>query len=192
MWNILLDKLPEEYAGFPVNSDFRVGIQIFQAMTDATLSDYEKLNISADLLYSVSEEQEIYPDAQTAQDGIIWFLTGWQTDKPVKSKGNEKKDMDYDIDQWRIYSAFLMQYRIDLNKEDMHFWAFMGLLANLKECAFTRVVDVRTQKIDPKMAPSDKKALKEVKQRYSLDEVVKVELSPEEQKRIDDFMKYFD
>lgn len=191
MWNILLDKLPDKFEGFKINTDFRVGIQIFQAMTDKSLSDYEKLTISADLLYSVGYGQESYPDAQTAQEGIVWFLTGWQTDKPVKEKENERKDMDYDIDQWRIYSSFLMQYRIDLNKEDMHFWSFMGLLTNLEECSFTRVVDVRTKKIDPKLSPSDKKTLKKVKERYSLDEVVKIELSPEEQKRIDNFLKYF-
>lgn len=191
MFNVLLDRFPDNFEGFEINSDFRIGIQIFQAMVDSALSDYEKLNISADLLYSVSEEQEVYPDAQTAQNGIVWFLTAWQTDKQGKHKENEKRDMDYDIDQWRIYSAFLMQYHIDLNLCDMHFWAFMGLLTNLEECAFTRVVDVRTKKIDPKLSPSDKKQLREVKERYSIDEVVKVQLSPEEQKRIDDFMKYF-
>ncbi len=190
MWNILLDKLPEEYEGYPINSDFRIGIQIFQAMTDSGLSDYEKLNIAADLLYSVDENQEIYPDAQTAQRGIIWFLTEWQTDKLSKAKENEKKDMDYDIDQWRIYSAFLTQFDIDLNKSDMHFWVFMGLLSNLEECAFTRIVDVRTKKIDPKMSQIEKKTLREVKERYSLDEVEEVDLSPEEKKSLDIFMNY--
>lgn len=190
MWNILLDKLPENFEGFKINTDFRIGIQIFQAMTDSGLSDYEKLNIAADLLYSVSEEQEVYPDAQTAQRGIIWFLTGWQTDKPGKAEENAKRDMDYDVDQWRIYSAFLFQLDIDLNKEDMHFWVFMGLLTNLEECSFTRVVDLRTKKIDPKLSPSDKKTLREVKERYSLDEVVKVELSKQEQREYDIFMSY--
>lgn len=189
MFNVMLDKLPNEYKGFPINSDFRIGIQIFQALSDSDLADMEKIPISCALLFGVEGVTE-YPDMKTMQEGIQWFLSDWYTDNPVKVKEEQKKDMDYDIDQWRIYSAFLTQFGINLNTVDMHFWVFMGLLSTLEECAFTRIVDIRTKKIDPKMKPSDKKVLKEVKERYALESVKDAQMSTQEQAEYDAFMKY--
>lgn len=37
MFNVLLDPLPTEYRGFPIDSDFQIGIQIMQALEDGEL-----------------------------------------------------------------------------------------------------------------------------------------------------------
>lgn len=203
MFNVMLDRLPTEYKGYPINSDFRIGIQIFQLLNDDDFADSEKFYKAYDLLF-LDEDRETgesvpfkdengadipLPDIQTAQDGIQWFLSDWYTDNPVKSSREEKKDMDYDVDQWRIFSAFLTQFGINLNEIDMHFWVFMGLLSTLNECAFTRIVDIRTKPIDPKMAPSDKAELKKVKERYALEDVEE-QMTPKEKEDYDAFMKY--
>ena len=91
--------------------------------------------------------------------------------------------MDFDIDQWRIYAAFRNQYHIDLNTEQMHWFVFMGLLSNLDECAFTRVIDVRTKKINPKDSKEVKKAIAEAKEVYRLGEIKQKELTTEEKER---------
>ena len=189
MFNIMLYRLPTEYKGYPINSDFRIGVQMFQALSDNGLTDMEKISISCTLLFDVENAAE-YPDMATMQEGVQWFLSGWYTDNPIKSKEEQKKDVDYDVDQWRIFSAFLTQFGINLNTVDMHFWVFMGLLSTLEECAFTRIVDIRTKKIDPKMKPSDKKALKEVKERYALENVEDTQMSAQERAEYDIFMKY--
>ncbi len=189
MFNIMLDRLPTEYKGYSINSDFRIGVQMFQALSDNGLTDMEKISISCALLFDVENAAE-YPDMATMQEGVQWFLSGWYTDNPIKSKEEKKKDVDYDVDQWRIFSAFLTQFGINLNTVDMHFWVFMGLLSTLEECAFTRIVDIRTKKIDPKMKPSDKKALKEVKERYALENVEDTQMSAQERAEYDIFMKY--
>lgn len=188
MFNVMLDKLPTEYNGYTINSDFRIGIQMFQVLNDSELTETEQFYKSYELLFDVDGEDKL-PDIQTAQDGIQWFLSGWYTDNPVKSSREEKKDMDYDIDQWRIFSAFLTQFGINLNEVDMHFWVFMGLLSTLEECAFTRIVDIRTKKIDPKMKPSDKEELMKVKERYALEQVEE-QMTPQEKADYDNFMKY--
>lgn len=203
MFNVMLDKLPTEYEGHPINSDFRIGIQIFQLLNDNDFADSEKFYKAYDLLF-LDEDRETgesvpfkdengadipFPDIQTAQDGIQWFLSDWYTDNAVDAKEETKKDMDYDIDQWRIFSAFLTQFGINLNEVDMHFWVFMGLLSTLEECAFTRIVDIRTKKIDPKMCPSDKEELRKVKERYALEQVEE-EMTPQEKEAYDTFMKY--
>lgn len=189
MFNIMLDKLPTEYKGHPINSDFRIGIQMFQAISDNELSEMEKMYKPCELLFDVDNATE-YPDMETMLDGVQWFLSGWYTDNPVKDNGKERKDMDYDVDQWRIFSAFLKQFGIDLNTSDMHFWVFMGLLSTLDECAFTRIVDIRAKKIDPKMKPSDKEELRKVKERYALGSAEYTHMSAQEQEEYDMFMKY--
>lgn len=188
MFNVMLDKLPTEYKGYPINSDFRIGVQMFQALNDVELSDMEKVYKACELLFDVDGVEE-FPSMETMQEGIQWFLSDWYTDNPVKNSREEKKDMDYDVDQWRIFSAFLTQFGINLNTVDMHFWVFMGLLSTLNECAFTRIVDIRTKPIDPKMAPSDKAELRKVKERYALEEVEE-QMTPQEKEDYDAFMKY--
>lgn len=203
MFNIMLDKLPTKYKCYPINSDFRIGIQIFQAINDSELSEMEKIYKAYDLLF-LDEDKETGesipfkdengedippPDIETAQEGIQWFLSGWYTDNPVEDNNEPKNDMDYDIDQWRIFSAFLKQFGINIHAVDMHFWVFMGLLSTLEECAFTRVVDIRTKKIDPKMKPSDKEELRKVKERYALEQVEE-QMTPQEKADYDAFMKY--
>lgn len=188
MFNVMLDKLPTEYKGYPINDDFRIGIQMFQIMNDSELSEMEQFYKACELLFDVDGE-EYFPDMQTMQDGIQWFLSGWYTDNPVNDEKKEHKDMDYDVDQWRIFSAFLTQFGINLNEVDMHFWVFMGLLSTLEECSFTRIVDIRTKKIDPKMKPSDKEELRKVKERYALEQVEE-QMTPQEKADYDAFMKY--
>lgn len=97
--------------------------------------------------------------------------------------------MDWDIDQWRIYAAFRSQYHIDLNKEPLHWFVFMGLLANLEECSFTRVIDIRQKQITSKMSQEEKKELRKRKKIFEI-KAPEEKITPEEQDRIDAFMKY--
>ena len=178
-----MDKLPTEYKGFPIDSDFRVGIQMFQALNDKELMEKERVAVALNLLFL---DKENIPDLETAIEGINYFLSGWMTDR-IEKKKHDIKVTDYDIDQWRIYAAFRSQYGINLNIENLHFWEFMALLTTLDECAYTRVIDIRTRKVDNKMSPEAKKALREAKERYNLEEE---EITPEDQDIIDNFMKY--
>lgn len=189
MFNILLDPLPTDYKGFPIDSDFQIGIQIWQIMEEEELSQRERLGFCLSLLFMDEDDDGNalpIPDLQTAIEGLQWFLSDWYHDNP--NEKDKTKVTDYDIDQWRIYSAFRTQYGINLNTDKLHFWEFMGLLTTLDECAYTRVVGIRQQKIKPKMNAEEKKALKELKAIYSLKEVE--ELTSEEQEAVDAFMNY--
>lgn len=162
MFNIMLDELPEDFEGYPINTDFRIGIQIEQLLADGIAGGREKTEKICELLFS-----GIIPHDINA--AVEWFLTGWYTDNPAKSKETQKI-MDYDKDQWRIYSAFKNQYEIDLQTDSVHYWKFMGLISNLEPCAFTRVMDIRGKKITNNMAKEDKAALKKAKEIYQLEQ----------------------
>ena len=188
MWNVLLDPLPTNYEGYPINYDFRIGVQMTLASQDPDLTDVEKYATCADLLFG--NDAGMMPETQTIQAGIEWFLGGWYSDNKIKTHEQSKVPvMSFDNDQWRIYSAFLSQYRIDLNTASLHYWVFMALLTSLDECAFTRVVDVRQKKIDARWKKENKDALLEAKRRYAIN----LESEAEEQERqevINDFLAH--
>lgn len=188
MFNILLDKLPTEYKGFPIETDFGIGIQIMQALENPDLSQQEQVGTALSLLYLQKDKEGNplpLPDIQTAKDGLVWFLTDWNHDHNTKS--DNVRVTDYDMDQWRIYSAFRQHYGINLNTDNLHFWEFMGLLTTLPECAFTKVIDIRAKKITSKMGKEEREAYAKLKKVYALDQPQETEYTDVQKEAIDDF-----
>lgn len=186
MWNVMLDPLPEEWNGYPIDSDFRTGIQISQCLIDKELNERERQMTAVSLLFPDKKKR---PGIEESLEALEWFLNEFNHDHHGKSDG--RKLMDFDIDQWRIYTAFLSQYRIDLNTVDMHWFTFMGLLSNLSECSFTSVIDIRQKKLNTKMLKEEKKAYSDAKRIYDLKEEVPVsEVEKElEEKALEEFHK---
>lgn len=189
MFNVLLDRLPDKWNGYKISTDFRIGIQIMQCLSDEEFSEEDRISYSLKLLYPHN-----MPDMEDAVKGLAWFMNEFNHDKhSAKSETDSVKAYDFDIDQWRIYSAFLNQYGIDLNTAKMHWFVFMGLLSNLEECAFTRVVDIRLRKPDPKASAKEKKLLKEAKDAYRIEDE-NAHLTPEqkraEQRQIEIFNEF--
>ena len=184
MNNVILDSLPDKWGEYRIESDFRIGIQISQLLYDSDYTEFERITGCIDLLY-----YDIPENIEIAMQGMTWFLNGWNHDN--LEKGDNVRCVDFDIDQWRIYSAFLNQYHIDLAEADMHWWKFMGLLTSLNECAYTQVVGIRSEKISSKLSPKEKESKRKAKRIYAIqngDE--QEEMSPEEKDRYDEFMKH--
>lgn len=187
MLNVILDPLPEEWNGYPINADFRTGILISMCMADESLSDVEKFFTATELLFPADR-----PDNEETAAAINWFMTGYNHDNHSKDCKSEDIIMDFDVDQWRISAAFLSQYQIDLSTVQMHWFFFMGLLTNLNECAFTNVMNIRQKKLTSRMSAEEKKAIGEAKKIFSIRPPKKRILSAQEQKDLNDFMQYAD
>ena len=71
MYNAMLDRLPEDYNGWLVRTDYRIGVQIQLCISDPDLTDSEKTWTALNLLYG----RGVPPDLQTALDGLSWFLS---------------------------------------------------------------------------------------------------------------------
>lgn len=186
MWNILLDELPEKWKSYPIDSDFRTGILISQCLSDRNLSDAERFLTAAGLLFPDEEKR---PDTKETAEGLRWYLTEYHHDNNIGKKDSVPV-MDFDVDQWRIYAAFLSQYHINLNEIQMHWFVFMGLLANLRECTFTEVMNIRQRQITPGMSTEEKTALVNAKHVFALKPAVEKTLNPEEQHCVEKFMGY--
>ena len=51
MFNPLLDRLPEDYNGWLIRTDFRIGVQIQLCIADPELDDCDKTAVALGLLY---------------------------------------------------------------------------------------------------------------------------------------------
>lgn len=130
--NILVDKLPIEYEGLKVNTDFRSFILFELLMQDNKIRKKDKVLLSLNLFYD-----PIPQDLKKAIDGIVWFYT---RGKKIKVKENtnsireKKKNIySYEHDADYIYTAFLDQYGIDLNEvEYLHWFKFKAMFEGLK------------------------------------------------------------
>ena len=180
MFNALLDPFPTKWGEYDLNTDFRTGIQIMQCMTDAELSEYEKLYVINRLLFKTYGA-----DINEVAECVEWFLSGWNHDKVISS--HSETAISFDTDDGRIFSAFMRQYKINLNTAQMHFWEFMILLTNLEECAFTRVIDIRTKKITSKMSKEEKEAYNRGKRIYSIHQ--EQPLTEEEDEALKEFQR---
>ena len=109
MYNFLLDSLPEDYEGYLLRTDYRVGIQISQALEDDELSPQERLAVAFSLLYGNGT-----PPAEIAYQGLQWFLNGGNL--PEQEEGQEDSGEEdpgirffsFDYDAARLYSGFLL------------------------------------------------------------------------------------
>ena len=182
MYNMLTEKLPTNYKGYHINTDFKNGIKISLALDDWQLGDEERVLTALSLLYG----EGIPDDVNIALDGLRWFLScGKEAEKAsysdiddvdnakesVNVKGNDIA-FDFEVDSANIYAAFLKNYNIDLTKSDMHWFQFIALFSNLKNTSLNDMMYYRT--IDLSQYKGEQKAeMKALKERYKIHKITK-------------------
>lgn len=178
MYNAMLDRLPEDYKGWLIRTDYRIGVQIQLCLSDPELSDNEKTATALYLLYGNGA-----PDFQTAIDGLSWFMScGNPT--PADSSDSEPPIYSFEADAGRIISAFKRVFKKDISREKLHWFEFVPMLGDLSGTAFTSVIDIRTT--DPSEVSEKKRSeFIRMKNRFALSS----QYTPEEQAAIDEFME---
>ena len=129
----------------PINADFRTILRCYEIQGNkAELSNDELVQILR-LFYKVDNQF-----SEEHIDKMFWFFScGREKNKkifPRRIAGiNNKQPFDFKEDAELIYAGFMQQYRIDLQKEDMHWWKFMILLENLgADTRLNRIMEYRT------------------------------------------------
>lgn len=185
MINCLMDDLPTEWNGYELNTHHAIGIQIYQILESEELNEFEKENQIVKLLF-LNDVPNNYKEC------VEWFMNNWNHDKSTVKK-RDKRILDFDVDQWRIYSDFLAIYGIDMLHTELHFWQFMGLLWNMpyKQSSFLQVVAIREKKITSKMDREERKQLEEAQKTYDLGSTIAKTLTIEQEDKIDRFDKKF-
>ncbi len=181
MTNFLLDPLPDEYEGYLIRTDFRIGIQMRLAFEDNDLTTEEKAMVAINLLFGNGAPEDI----EKALNGVLWFLKAGD-DREADGNGDTRNSGDYeaqnddgddsggeqsnfsfDYDAMRIYTAFKRTYGVDLTTARLHWFEFVAMLQDLGECAFTSIVEIRAKDLG-KVPKAQQGEYARLKERYAL------------------------
>jgi hypothetical protein len=174
--NLLIDKLPTDYEGLKIDTNFRSFILFELLMQDSSLKKEEKIMLALNLFFK-DEEFENVDEIKKAIKAILWFYTlGKSEDKKEikrKEKTVEKKQKaiySFEYDSNLIYSAFLSQYRLDLNEiEYLHWWKFRSLFEGLNdENRICEIMGYRAVDLSKIKDKDQKEHYKKLKIKYAL------------------------
>ena len=147
---------------YPLNTDFRVWIEISNILSDNKLSDRDKILC----LIMKGYKDKIPPDINDAVNGLMIFMS------LGKESGKLKKNdpvMSFSEDEGVIYASFLQQYGIDLYEEKLHWWKFVKLIGALDEkTSFMRIVGYRSIKLENIKDKAQKSFYRQMKNKYRL------------------------
>lgn len=187
--NILVDKLPTEYKGLKIDTNFRSFILFELLMQDNSLTSEQKISFTLNLFFH-NQELKTAKEIEKAIKGVLWFYTlGKSEEQEIESKKikkiEEKKQKaiySYEYDANLIYSAFFSQYRLDLNEVDyLHWWKFKSLFEGLNDdnriCEIMSYRAIDLSKIEDK---KQKEHYKKLKIKYALPDNRSVEEKEQE------------
>ncbi len=180
MYNILLDKLPQDYKGYLIRTDFRIGIQIDLCIKDDEIDEYDKIGICLNLLYGYGVPKDI----ELAIEGLAWFMRCGEKIEDKESEECNEVVFDFNYDNSRLFSAFKKVYGIDLARSNLHWFEFVYMLGDLGECAFTQVIEYRKADISS-MKGKQREAYAKMKRKFALPQ----RYTAEEKEKIDKFLE---
>lgn len=165
--NMFCNKVPESLnisgTEYEINTDFRVWIKFEMLLSDnaeTTISDIKKLIFNSEMPPSVLDEE--------TTEQILWF---YRCGKPEQkgTSSNAKEIFSYDYDDRYIFAAFMEQYCIDLDNQDLHWWKFQALMLSLSDnTEFVKIMGYRAIEINSKMTAAQKAFYQKMKKHYKL------------------------
>lgn len=132
---------------YPIRTDYRNVLQVFEAFQDPELTQKEKWIVA---IYLIFEDFSCADDVlQAAMDGfdleeaakqIQWFISAGQQEKQVL----EKPTYNWKQDEQIIFSAVnKVAGRETRELEYLHWWTFLGYFNEVGEGTFSFIVGIR-------------------------------------------------
>lgn len=165
-YNLLLDKLPQiTPSGLKIRTDFRECIKFEILMQDNNISEKEKINLALNLFY-----YDYIDNVEEALNDILWFYScNSKKENKQGKESNNKQIYSYVFDDKYIYSAFMQQYNIDLNKGYIHWWKFKALFQGLNEnTQIVKIMGYRSMDISKIKDKEEKARYKKLQTIYAL------------------------
>lgn len=170
MYNCILDGFPEDYMGYPLNTDFKVGILLNELIKDDNIEDDLKLLQAFNILY----KETVPEDVNTAYDGLVWFLSCGKSELYYEDDYIDEKlpdkCLDFGLDHLDIWGAF-WAHGVDLRNTSMHWFAFMSAIGNLGDCPLTQKIAYRSTDLT-KLKGDTKKYYSELKNKFKVRKVI--------------------
>ena len=130
----------EEY---PINSDFRAALLVFEAYGDHGLSPLNKQLTLLEIVYA----EEIPRNTNAAVKQALWFLDIGEEAKS-NAGGVGRKTMDYKQDEQLLFSAVNAVVGKDVREESyMHWWTFYGLCQAISpDSMIAHIINIRSKR----------------------------------------------
>ena len=172
---------------YKIDTDFRTALRCFDIIEDDEIDDYERAIAIIYLLFDFIPKEE---EVEKFLDKVKIYLQCGKTDEEEQQT---KKDMDFKQDYGLITSSFMSDYRMDLSKENLHFWHFITLLEGLTEkCSLNRVRELRTYDLSDEKDEKRKRKIQEMQKKVALKDnqiKQKKQYSTEELNSMEEFYK---
>lgn len=132
---------------YPIRSDYRNVLQVFEAFQDPEMEMAEKWIVAAFLLFEafhcaddVLEAVRGGFDLSDAQKQISWFISAGRPEKEVA----ERPVYDWQKDEQMIFSAVNKVAGKETRElEYLHWWTFLGYFNEIGEGNFSFIVGIR-------------------------------------------------
>lgn len=172
--NILIDDIeyPDQAVvngeRYEIRTNFRTSVLFELMMQDDSLDARTRVWKGLNLYFPV-----IPDDLSAAVDAALWFYRCGREETALQKRMAERKGKkqiySFEHDAGRIYAAFLLAYKIDLQDiEYMHWWRFRYLFESLpKDCEFMRAMEYRSVDVD-KVPEGQKDWYRKMKRVYAL------------------------
>lgn len=133
---------------YKINTDFRVALECDKIARDINIGEYEKILAIIYLLLG-DEALEDYENHDKLFRMCEKYL---RCNKEVEELNDEATpSMDFEQDAGYIKTSFMTDYQIDLDKIELHWWAFIDLMTGFTEdTVLNRVRYIREEPLHDK------------------------------------------
>lgn len=129
---------------YPINTDFKIALKCEKIARNTNINDLER---GLALIYLLFGENALN-DKENWEELLQLAIKYLKCGKEDKNDSNKEQDMSFEQDWGYIQASFMSDYKIDLSKENMHWWAFYNLIEGLTEdSVLNRVRFIRTYDI---------------------------------------------
>lgn len=155
---------------YDVRTDYRVILEIFEAMNDEELSDTDR-SLCCLVMFYIDFDKIKDVNYQEAIEKMLWFINCGEEDDNTKRPKIMDWEQDYNIIIPPINKIAGFEVRA---VEYLHWWTFMGLYQEIGDCTFSQVVGIRSKQArGKKLDKSEQEFLKrnrkmvELKNKYT-------------------------
>lgn len=147
----MIGALPEALSvngvDYPIRTDYRNVLQVFEAFQDPELELQEKWIVAIYLMFEdfscaddvISAAREGF-SVEEAVNQIQWFISAGSPEKEIL----EKPTYSWKQDEQMVFSAVNRVAGKETRDLDyLHWWTFLGYFNEIGECSFSYVVGIR-------------------------------------------------
>ena len=133
---------------FPIRYDFRVILDIFEALNDPELDDQERSFVVLHMFYP---DFERLTDYNTAIHEMFRFINMDQEEEQKKQPKLVDWEQDFPyiiapINRVLGYETRSVSYDPDTNTGGVHWWTFLSAYTEIGDCLFAQIVGIRSKK----------------------------------------------